>query len=93
MGIIAYAFAGVGLMVLSDEIILHTGFAAALPWFTPFLAGATGALVALVWYFDIKAKERAKKKRNKAFAAMTVNICVCILAVCRMIVNILERIA
>ena len=67
------------------------GVAAALPWFTPFLAGATGTLIALVWYFDIKARERAKKKRGKAFTAMMVDICVCILAVCELIVNMFSR--
>lgn len=80
MGIIAYAFGGIGLFLLLDGALLHLGIAAALPWFTPFLAGTTGTLIALVWYFDIKARERAKKKRGKAFTAMMVDICVCILA-------------
>lgn len=53
MGIIAYAFGGIGLFLLLDGAVLHLGVAAALPWFTPFLAGATGTLIALVWYFDI----------------------------------------
>ena len=72
---------------------MKLGIAAALPWFTAFLAGATGTLIALVWYFDIKARERAKKKRGKAFTAMMVDICVCILAVCELIVNMLSRLA
>ena len=46
-----------------------------------------------MWYFDIKARERAKKKRGKAFTAMMVDICVCILAVCELIVNMLSRLA
>lgn len=93
MGIIAYAFGGIGLFLLLDGAVLHLGVAAALPWFTPFLAGATGTLIALVWYFDIKARERAKKKRGKAFTTMMVDICVCILAVCELIVNMLSRLA
>lgn len=93
MGIIAYAFGGIGLFLLLDGAALHLGAAAALPWFTPFLAGATGTLIALVWYFDIKARERAKKKRSKAFTAMIANICVCILAVCELIIDMLSRLA
>ena len=88
MGIIAYAFGGIGLFLLLDGAVLHLGIAAALPWFTAFLAGATGTLIALVWYFDIKAR-----KRGKAFTAMMVDICVCILAVCELIVNMLSRLA
>ena len=76
MGIIAYAFGGIGLFLLLDGAVLHLGIAAALPW-----------------YFDIKARERAKKKRGKAFTAMMVDICVCILAVCELIVNMLSRLA
>lgn len=91
MGIIAYTFGGMGLFLLLDGALLHTGVAAALPWFTAFLAGATGTLIALVWYFDIKARERAKKKRGKAFTAMVADICVCILAVCEMIISMLSR--
>ena len=49
MGIIAYAFGGIGLFLLLDGAVLHLGIAAALPWFTAFLAGATGTLIALVW--------------------------------------------
>lgn len=93
MGIIAYVFGGIGLFILLDGALLHLGVAAALPWFTAFLAGATGTLIALVWYFDIKARERAKKRRGKAFTAMMVDICVCILAVCELIVNMLSRLA
>ena len=93
MGIIAYVFGGIGLFLLLDGAVLHLGIAAALPWFTAFLAGATGTLIALVWYFDIKARERAKKKRGKAFTAMMVDICVFILAVCELIVNMLSRLA
>ena len=58
MGIIAYVFGGIGLFLLLDGALLHLGIAAALPWFTPFLAGTTGTLIALVWYFDIKARAR-----------------------------------
>ena len=80
--------------LLLRRIVRHPlGVAAALPWFTPFLAGATGTLIALVWYFDIKAREQAKKRRGKAFTAMMVDICVCILAVCELIVNMLSRLA
>ena len=93
MGIIAYAFGGIGLFLLLDAAMPRCSTTAALPWFTPFLAGATGTLIALVWYFDIKARERAKKKRGKAFTAMMVDICVCILAVCELIVNMLSRLA
>ena len=97
MGIIAYAFGGIGLFLLLDGALnLSVALCAvkvALPWFTPFLAGTTGTLIALVWYFDIKARERAKKKRGKAFTAMMVDICVCILAVCELIVNMLSRLA
>ena len=94
MGIIAYAFGGIGLfLLLGRRRCCILGIAAALPWFTAFLAGATGTLIALVWYFDIKARERAKKKRGKAFTAMMVDICVCILAVCELIVNMLSRLA
>ena len=84
---------GKELVQIANEKGLHLGVAAALPWFTPFLAGATGTLIALVWYFDIKARERAKKRRGKAFTAMMVDICVCILAVCELIVNMLSRLA
>ena len=87
MGIIAYVFGGIGLFLLLDGALLHLGIAAALPWFTPFLAGTTGTLIALVWYFDIKARE------TEPFTAMMVDICVCILAVCELIVNMLSRLA
>ena len=48
MGIIAYVFGGIGLFLLLDGAGLRLGIAAALPWFTAFLAGATGTLIALV---------------------------------------------
>ena len=93
MGIIAYAFGGIGLFLLLDGAVLHLGIAAALPRLTTFLEGATGTLIALERNFEIKARERAKKKRGKAFTAMMVDICVCILAVCELIVNMLSRLA
>ena len=34
MGIIAYVFGGIGLFLLLDGALLHTGVAAALPWWT-----------------------------------------------------------
>lgn len=42
MGIIAYVFGGIGLFLLLDGAVLHLGVAAALPWFTAFLAGCHG---------------------------------------------------
>jgi len=42
------------------------------------VSGLCGFLVALVWYFEIKNRERAKKKRIKALFAMAVALACCI---------------
>lgn len=91
MGIIAYAFGGIGLFLLLDGALRI--WASRRRCRYAVSRGHHGTLIALVWYFDIKARERAKKKRGKAFTAMMVDICVCILAVCELIVNMLSRLA
>lgn len=93
MGIIAYVFGGIGLFLRWTARCYIWASRRRCPGLRLFLRGATGTLIALVWYFDIKARERAKKKRGKAFTAMMVDICVCILAVCELIVNMLSRLA
>ena len=47
MGIIAYAFGGIGLFLLLDGAVLHLGVAAALPWFG--LAVVYYLLFELLW--------------------------------------------
>jgi len=92
MGFLSYLFGILSLLHSADAAVLKTGIAEALPWFTGAGAAVTGCLIAVVWYFDIKAKERAKMHRAKAFAAMLFNVISCILAVCLLIMGILETI-
>lgn len=90
MAAITYIFASIGALLVLDGAILNIGIASQLPWFTAAAAGFTGFLVAVVWYFEIKATERAKKKRAKAYAAMFVNLSVCILAVAFLIAEMIQ---
>lgn len=90
MAAITYIFAIAGVFLVADAAILNLGIAAQLPWFTAAAAGFAGFLVAVVWYFEIKAKERAKKKRVKAFAAMFANLSVCIVAVAYLIAQMIQ---
>lgn len=90
MAAITYILAAAGGLLVLDAVMLNLGIAAQLPWFTAAAAGFTGFLVAVVWYFEIKATERAKKKRAKAYAAMFVNLSVCILAVAFLIAQMIQ---
>ena len=92
MGFLSYLFGLLSLLLSADSAVLHTGIADALPWFTGVGAAVTGCLIAVVWYFEIKATEKAKKHRAKAFAAMLFNVIACILAVSLLIMGILESI-
>ena len=92
MGFLSYLFGILSLLHSADAAILHSGIADALPWFTGAGAAVTGCLIALVWYYEIKATEKAKKHRAKAFAAMLFNVIACILAVSLLIMGILESI-
>ncbi len=92
MGFLSYLFGVLGLLHSADAAVFHTGIAEALPWFTGAGAAVTGLLIAVVWYFEIKATQRAKMHRAKAFAAMLFNVISCILAVSLLIMGILETI-
>lgn len=92
MGYLSYFFGSMSLLLSADAAVLHTGIAGALPWFTAAGAAVTGCLIAVVWYYEIKATERAKKHRTKAFAAMLFNVAACIVAVCLLIFDILDTI-
>ena len=92
MGFLSYLFGILSLLLTADGLFFKTGIAAALPWFTGVGAAVTGCLIGVVWYFEIKATQKAKKHRSKAFAAMLVNVVGCILAVCLLIMGILESV-
>lgn len=92
MGFLSYLFGILSLLLTADGLLFKTGIADALPWFTGAGAAVTGCLIAVVWYFEIKATEKAKKHRAKAFAAMLFNVIACILAVSLLIMGILESI-
>ncbi|MBQ4610114.1 MAG: hypothetical protein IJB30_00100 [Clostridia bacterium] len=92
MGFLSYLFGILSLLHSADAVLLKTGIAEALPWFTGAGAAVTGLLIAVVWYFEIKATEKAKKHRAKAFAAMLFDVIACILAVSLLIMGILETI-
>ncbi len=77
-GLIAYLFCLVSLALLGDALFLGGNFFLSLPLLAAPVAGLCGFLVAAVWYFDIKTRERAKKKRAKALAAMAVALLCCI---------------
>lgn len=92
MGFLSYLFGLLSLLLTADSLFFKTGIAEALPWFTGAGAAVTGCLIAVVWYFEIKATQKAKKHRAKSFAAMLFNVIACILAVSLLIMGILESI-
>ena len=92
MGFLSYLFGLLSLLHSADAIFLNSGIGDALPWFTGMGAAVTGCLIALVWYYEIKATEKAKKHRAKSFAAMLFNVIACILSVSLLIMGILESI-
>lgn len=92
MGFLSYLFGSISLLLSLDALILNTGIARGLPWFTAAGAAVTGCLIAVVWYYEIRATQRAKKHRAKAFAAMLFNVIACIAAVCLLIMGILNTI-
>ena len=92
MGFLSYLFGLLSLLHSADAAVLGTGIADSLPWFTGAGAAVTGCLIAVVWYYEIKATQKAKKHRAKAFAAMLFNVIACILAVSLLIMGILESI-
>ena len=77
-GLIAYLFCIFSLGLLADAMFLGGNFFLSLPLLTAPVAGLCGFFVAVVWYFDIKNRERAKKKRAKALVAMTIALICCI---------------
>ena len=77
-GLIAYLFCLVSLALLGDVLFLSGSLFRSLPLLAAPVAGLCGFLVAAVWYLDIKTRERAKKKRAKALAAMAVALLCCI---------------
>lgn len=79
MAFLSYFFGAVSLLLTADR--LGPDLFGALPWFAPAAAAVTGFFIGLIWYFDIKDRERAAKKRAKALAAMLFNTISCILAV------------
>lgn len=81
MPVLSYGFAALSALLLLDGPFLGLGLAAALPWFAAPGAAFAGFLIGVVWYFEIRAKVKAKKRRTKALAAMCVNLGLCILAV------------
>lgn len=90
MGFLSYLFGILSLAITADGLFLNEGIADALPWFTGAGAAVAGGLIAVVWYYEIRATEKAKKHRAKAFAAMLFNVAACILAVCLLIIGILD---
>lgn len=77
-GLIAYLFCGLALALAGDALLGGGNLFLTFPLLTAPAAGFCGFLVALVWYFDIKNRERARKKRAKALVAMAVSLCCCI---------------
>ena len=77
-GLIAYLFCGLALALMGDALFFGGNLFLSLPLLTAPAAGLCGFLVALVWYFDIKSRERAKKKRTKALVAMAAALLCCI---------------
>ena len=72
---ISYAFSLASLLLLADALFLGGNLFLTFPLLTAPVAGFCGFLTALLWYLDIKNRERAKKKRTKAMAAMIVALC------------------
>ncbi|MEA5060504.1 MAG: hypothetical protein VB049_10815 [Candidatus Pelethousia sp.] len=77
-GLISYLFCSLSLVLMSDALFFHGSLFLRLPMLTAPVAALCGFLVALVWYFDIKNRERAKKKRLKALFAMALALVCCI---------------
>ncbi len=77
-GLIAYLFCLVSLALLGDALFLGGNLFLSLPLLAAPVAGLCGFLVAVVWFFDIKNRERAKKKRVKAQVAMAIALLCCI---------------
>ena len=91
MAALAYGFGALAVFLLLDGAFLELGAARALPWFAPAAAAFTGFLISVVWYFDIRARQRAKKHRKKALAAMCADLVACILAVLYVIVDMVKK--
>lgn len=77
-GFIAYLFCAFSLLLMGDVLFLGGNLFLSLPLLTAPAAGLCGFLTALVWYFDIKNRERAKKKRAKALFAMAFALLCCV---------------
>lgn len=77
-GLIAYLFCGLALALVGDALFFGGNLFLTLPLLTAPAAGLCGFLVALVWYFEIKNRERARKKRGKALFAMSAALLCCI---------------
>lgn len=77
-GLIAYLFCGLALALVGDTLFLGGNLFLSLPLLAAPAAGLCGFLVALIWYFDIKNRERARKKRTKALIAMAFALACCI---------------
>jgi len=77
-GFFAYAFSLFSLSLILDALLLGGSWFLTFPTLTAPVAAFCGFLTALVWYFDIKNRERAKKKRRKAMVAMVVSLSCCI---------------
>lgn len=77
-GLIAYLFGVFALALVGDALFLKSSLFLSFPLLAAPVAGFCGFLVALVWYFDIKNRERAKRKRSKALFAMAFALLCCI---------------
>jgi len=90
MAVLTYGFAALSVLLVLDGAFAASGMAGALPWFTAAAAAFSGFLIAVVWYFDIRKRQRAKKHRTKALAAICVNLAACIMAVAQQLIGMIR---
>jgi len=77
MGVLTYIFTLASLALCANAAYPFLPISREIPGYIAPAAAFTAFFIALIWYFDIKARERAKKKRKKAVIAMTASLAAC----------------
>lgn len=90
MGVLSYIFSLVSVILCANAAYPFLPITREIPGYIAPAAAFTAFFIALIWYFDIKAKERAKKKRKKAVIAMTVGLAACALALTCVLVDMIK---
>ena len=90
MGALAYIFTLASLALCANAAHPFLPIAWEIPDYIAPAAAFTAFFIALVWYFDIKARERVKKKRKKAIVAMTASLAACAITLAYLLVGMIR---